>query len=231
MALWRCGLLVSLAALPLAAATIDVTAQPSLLLRPGDAIEFTFSSGSYRARTGLAPERLGFMLASLPFAPGASFTATLESSDRSLSAAFGSVAVASGSFHGSLYRGAISAISGSLEIPSGMASVFSGPAALLVLRNTGAEVTLGVPPYALSRDLSISLSRKGISVGGTVVAATLETAPQADTQLFGRDEQLGSDGGGEPVPEPRTLALVAAGGALLFVLIRRLRPIPHAGIQ
>ena len=217
MRLTRVGALAVLAASPLMANSIEVTYQPTVFLRGGDALEFRFSSWSYRAHTGTTPESMVFQLQSLALDPGAEFRATLESPDGAISADIEGLRIASGYFQGTLYRGPVWTVSGSLEVSSALADVFAGPAAVLVLRNTGRDVTLGVPPYGIASSLGVSLGGNGLSVGGIVVSAKLDTAALQSPLTGSSDGFFVVDSGPEAVPEPSSLSLLIVSGAFLFL--------------
>src|ERR1035441_2027100 len=136
-----------------------------------------------------------------------------------------------GYFQGSLYQGPVSAAYGSLALSPELSSqIFAGPAVLLVLRDTGGDVTLGLSPYSLLQSVQVSLSGDGFSVGGTVAAVSLKWADSldgaADPQPFLVTDGLGAgDPAGDPsgVPEPQSGALLALGGVLLCLMAHFLK--------
>src|ERR1035437_4653792 len=89
-----CGLAVILSALPLAAGTIDVSAQVSALLNTGDALSFTVPSWNFginAAHYGLPeyPTSVGFVFVMAAEDSLAQVEAVLVSGDGSVSVSFG----------------------------------------------------------------------------------------------------------------------------------------------
>ncbi len=230
MPLTRIGALAVLAALPLAASTI-VTYEPTVVLSGGDALAFRFSPWSYRAHTGSVPERMFFQLSSLALDPQAEFSAVLQSPDGALSAEIEGLQIGSGYFQSAAYHGPVSTLSGSFEIPPALAGVFSGPAAVLVFRNLGRDVTLGVPPIGIASTLGISLSGPDLSVGAVVVSAQLDTAAQPSMLADAIAGFPAADSAPGAVPEPSSALLLASSGALLLLVSRALKRMRRGRIQ
>lgn len=216
---WRWGVFVWLAALPVCASTIDVIGQTQVTLAPGEMLAFTFSAGSYLAQAAqyqapAYPTWINFMLATTDSASAWDLTATLQSGDGSTSVAFDDVVVSAGAFQGALYNGAVTTVSGSVELAPGIAAgVFSGPA-ILALTNAGSAVTVGLPPYLLAQTMVVSLSGGGLSVGGVLYGVSLEQAPGLSTDTA---QDLSADDP-QDVPEANSGVLLLGGGALLIGL-------------
>jgi hypothetical protein len=199
-----------LAALPVCASTIDVTGQTQVTLGPADALAFTFSAGGYLAHAAqyhapAYPTWIDFMFATADLASALDLTAELQSGDGSISVAFDNVVALDGSFQGALYNGAVTTVSGSMELaPDVAAEIFSGPA-ILTLSYAGSGVTVGLPPYLLAQTMVVSLSGSGLSVGGAMYGVSLEEAPLSPDDP--RD-----------VPEANSGVLLLGGGALLIAV-------------
>jgi hypothetical protein len=222
MNLWRGGVFVWLAALPLCAGTIDVTGQTQVTLGPGDALAFTFSASSYLAHAAqyqapAYPTGIEFLIAAANLVSAGDITVELESGDGLISVAFDNVAVSPGWVQGALYNGAAETVSGSLDLaPDMAAAIFSGPA-VLALSSAASGVSVGLPPYTLAQSMMVSLSGGGLSVGGVLYGVSLEEAPAMDDPP--------ADGPLD-VPEANSGLLLAGGGALLLALgaaLKRLR--------
>ena len=196
----RCGLFAWLTALPLCAGTISLSGQSTVTLNAGDALVFTISDYSYTSHAPafgapLNPSHVSFTLVTAPLDGAWALTAGLMSLDGSISALFDNLTLTEGSFQGSKYHGPVSTASGSMLLSADVSSqVFTGPAALLTLRNAGGDVILGLSPYTLMQDLKVTFS-------------------SGMTNLTG--DSLARDSGAD-VPEPRPLLLTALGAALLF---------------
>lgn len=197
-------MLVVLATLPLGAGTIDST---TALLHSGDSLRFEVLAWNFAAlAAGFGVEQyptgVRFVFVSAPVNSTAQFEAALDSGDGAVAAPFGALlSFAPGVFQGSGYSGTVSTLEGSLYLSEALSQqLFGGSAAVLTLRNTGADVTLGLPPYTLAQDLNVSLSGGPLSVGALNGGVTLEDAP-----------------------EPGSGALLLVGGALLCLLSRVLK--------
>jgi hypothetical protein len=204
------------------ASTIDVSAQTSVVVHAGDTLVFQLLSWNFAvdaAAFGMAanPTEVNFGLVSAPLGGAGEFAVTLESSDRSVSVAFGDLTFGPGYFQGSGYEGEVSTLQGYLSVsPVLSGEIFNGSSAFIVLRNEGPDVTLGLAPYALRQDLYSSLSEGPLSVGALPGLVDLESrANQARLMNFGGAAGLQA---GSQVPEPRSGGLLLGGGALLCVL-------------
>jgi hypothetical protein len=202
-----CGLAVILSALPLGAGTVNVSAQVAALLDNGDALSFTvpaWNFSSNAAHFGLPeyPTQVGFTFVTVPEDSLSQFEVVLQARDGSVSVSFGGpLSFAPGMFQGSLYRGPVSILAGSLQLSEALSQqLFGGSAAALILLNTGPAVTVGLPTYRLQQDLNVSLGGGGLSVGAPLGGVTLEE--------------------GTETPEPLSGALLLGGAALLYGLSR-----------
>lgn len=204
-----CGLAVILSALPLAAGTIDVSAQVSALFNTGDTLSFTVPSWNFginAAHYGLPeyPTSVGFVFVTASEDSLAQVEAVLVSGDGSVSVSFGApLSFVPAMFQGSAYSGAVSVLEGSLQISETRSQqLFGSSPAVLILLNTGPALTLGLPPYTLQQDLNVSLGGSGLSVGAVPGGVTLDPPDPPD------------------VPEPGSGLLLLGGGALLWALSR-----------
>lgn len=204
------------------ATTIDVSTQTSVVVHTGDKLVFQLLSWNFAANAAAfgmpaTPTEVNFALASAPLGGAGEFTATLESSDRSVSIAFGDLAFGPGYFRGNGHEGEVSTTQGYLALsPVLSGEIFNGSAVFIVLRNEGPDVTLGLAPYVLRQDLYATLSGGPLSVGALPGLVDLENrANQARLMNFGGVAGLEA---GSQVPEPRSSGLLLGGGALLCAL-------------
>src|SRR6476469_2012976 len=105
--------LAILSAPSIGAATIDVSADTSRIVRTGDALVFHLLTWNYAVDAAafglpLYPSAVSFALVSAPLGVGGGFAATLESADRKVSVAFGDLTFGPGYFQGSGYKGDVS---------------------------------------------------------------------------------------------------------------------------
>ena len=221
----RFGWYACLVAAPLYAGTIDVSSQSSVVLHDGDALTFAISAWSYQVHAPefgapADPSYVSFSLFTDPLIGALDLDFSLESNDGGTSAVIDDASLLSGYFQGSLYQGPVSMESGSLTMSPALSSqIFAGPAVLLVVEDTGGDVSLGLSPYPLLQSLEFSLSGGGFSVGGAVAAVTLQQAPSL---VSGKPIPMLADslGDGDPpdVPEPPSGALLALGRLCLGML-------------
>jgi hypothetical protein len=204
------------------ASTIDVSAQTSVVVHAGDTLVFQLLSWNFAVDAAAFdmpanPTGVNFALVSAPLGGAGEFAATLESSDRSVSVAFGDLTFGPSYFQGSGYEGEVSTLQGYLSVsPVLSGEIFNGSSAFIVLRNEGPDVTLGLAPYVLRQDLYSSLSGGPLSVGALPGLVDLESrANQARLINLGRAAGVEA---GSQVPEPRSGGLLLGGGALLCVL-------------
>jgi hypothetical protein len=199
------GTTMLLAALPLAANTIDVSTSALAVLHPGDTLSFEISDRSFAANAARygqpsAPTAISMQFVSTPGIRDARLAATLESQDGSVFVAFGNLlADLPGTFSGAGYQGPVTSFRGSIGLSQAQSQeIFSGSSALLVLQNRGTDdLTLGLPPYTLRQDLYLTLLAGSMSAGATQLGVQLDT---------------------EPVPEPHPGPLLLAGGLLLCAI-------------
>jgi hypothetical protein len=229
-------LAVILFALPLAAGTTDVSTFALASLGTGDELSFTVPSWNFSfnaANLGfpLYPTNIEFTFATAVQNSPGQFEAVLESGDGSVSVSFAPLSFMPATFQGTNYHGTVSVLQGSLQISETLSQqLFSSSAAVLTLLNAGPAVSLGLPPYTLKQDMTVSLGGGGLGVGARLSGVSLVDAPPARLALM--DEQLGgapllelSDAPDPPdppdtsdVPEPRSGLLLPGGGSLLWVL-------------
>jgi len=206
------GLAVILSALPLGAGTIDVSAQVSALLDSGDELSFTVSSSNFginAAKFGLPeyPTSVEFTFVSAPEDSPGQFEAVLESGDDSVSVSFGALSLLPGKFQGSSYSGAVSVLEGSLQLSETLSQeLFGSSPAVLILLSAGPALTVGLPPYTLQQDMTVSLGGGGLGVGARLGGvALLDSSDPPDPP---------------DAPEPCSGLLLPGGGALLWGLAR-----------
>lgn len=211
MAASRFGWCVCLIVAPLYAGTIDVSSQSSVTLENGNTLTYAISAWSYKVHAAALggpadPAYLSFSLLTDPLLDGLDLGFSLESYDGDVSVAVNDTVVLPGYLEGALYQGPITMDSGSMTLTPELSSqLFAGPAVLLVVRDLGGDVTLGIPPYELLQSLEVSLSGDAFSVGGTVAAVTFDPPGDPDPA---------------DTPEPQSGVLLALGGASLFLLAR-----------
>ena len=108
--------------LPLAAGTIDVSAQVAALLDTGDTLSFTVPAWNFGIAAGnyglpVYPTSVGFVFASTAEDSLAQIQAVLESGNGSVAVSFGApLSFVPATFQGSGYRGAVSILDGSLQL-------------------------------------------------------------------------------------------------------------------
>ena len=202
------GLYLAILAAPVVGAgTVDVSSANSTVVHAGETLAFqllTWNYGVNAAAVGLPlyPTAVSFDLVSAPLSLAGGFTVTLESADQTVSVAFDSLTVGPGYIQGTDYTGAVSTVRGYLQLsPSFSEALFSDGSVFLALRNEGQDVTVGLAPYAMRRDVYASLSGGPLSVGALPGVVNLESP----VGLLRTDS----------VPEPLSGGLLLGGGALL----------------
>jgi len=213
------GLCLAILSAPsIGAATIDVSADTSAILRTGDTLVFHLLTWNYAVDAAafglpLYASEVSFALVSAPPGVMGEFAATLESADRGVSVAFGDLTFGRGYFQGSGFTGNVSTLQGRLTLsPLQSEVLFGSTSAVIALRNQGPDVEVGLSPYALRQSLYAGLSGGPLSVGAVPVSVDLEgrvNRPRMNS--FGAM----SFGGETEVPEPQTGCLFLFGGALL----------------
>jgi hypothetical protein len=201
------------------AATIDVSADNSAIVRTGDALVFHLLTWNYAVDAAafglpLYPSEVSFALVSAPLGVGGGFAATLESADRKVSVAFGDLTFGPGYFQGSGYKGDVSTLQGRVSLSPWQSEVlFSSTSAAIALRNQGPDVEVGLAPYGLRQSMYASLTGGPLSVGAVTGSVDLEGhGNQARLNSFGAM----SFAVGTEAPEPQTGGLFLSGGALLW---------------
>jgi len=193
------------ASVPLAAAPINVTNQNTASLNTDDALFFTLATygfGIDAREFGLSPYPVvvSFSFVSGFAGPGGMFDAALETPSGSVIATYPDLLqFVPGEYQGSGYSGPVGVIQGSLTVSPGLSQqLFSGASAVLVLQNLGPAASVGLPPFTIAHDLTVSLYGEGLSTGAPVVEATLDDPPPPG------------------VPEPASGWLLAVGVALCW---------------
>lgn len=191
-------------------AIFDVTSHTTQKMYPGDTLYFLVSD-----LTMPVVDRVSFQFFSAPIDLSTQFEAALMSRDGSTSVEFSSPVLTAGVFSGSLYSGAVTVISGELSLPDGVsADIFQNKRATLMLRDLGPAVTVGLAPYTLTQDLSLTLGYGPVSAGAVTNGTLYEDPPPpAET------------------PESDSRLLVALAGVLLCLCSRALKRISDYRIQ
>jgi hypothetical protein len=222
MMLRRLWLLVCVAAASAFGSTIDISDLVEVTLHTGDELSFTVSDQNYKRNAGRfgAPAfatGVSFSLITASSTDQWSFTAELES--KRTAAVFSNVAIDGARVTGAAYTGPATSIHGSLQLAEeDSRAIFAGPAATLVLRNTGGDVTLGLNPNTLPRNLQVTLYGDGLQVGAVVTGVSLTrsgTQPAPPGAAFQEKGALLDPRGPESVPEPSPASLLACAGVLL----------------
>ena len=212
---WFC---LVIAVAPAMGGTItDVSSDTTTLVGTGDTLFFhvyTWNYGLHATDAGLPlyPADLQFALVSDVGSIGATFGATLESPGGDVSVSFGNLTFGAGSFTGSDYAGADATLQGYLHVSPAIGSaLFGDGSVVLALRNQGPAVPVGLPGYDLNQDMYTSLSGGQLDVGAIPgwVGQEKQTVGFLD---FGGALGFSDESG---VPEPRTGALLVAGGMVL----------------
>ena len=213
-----------LAAAPLGAAIIDVSAETSVVVRNGYTLAFelgTWNFGVNAAAFGLPqyPSDINFALISMPLSVTGDFNATLSSANGAVSVDFGSLGFGTGFIEGSEYTGAVATVQGYLHLSSLLSEeLFGGGSAVLTFRNDGADVTVGSMPWVLGQDLYASLSGGPLSVGAIPGKVMLDPPDKPENLLSSSGPStLAAE---TALPEPRSGAMLMGGGLVLFGLSR-----------
>jgi hypothetical protein len=226
----RSAILACLAVLPASAGAIDVSGQTTQTLQPGDVLSFLISDGSFSFYAGnmgiaAAPTDISVDFASLPGAAG-QFSAVLESTGGGMQAQFSQPLYwQSGVFNGSGYQGPVSVLYGSIHLPESVSQqIFSNSVAVLQLSYTGPGQTLGLSPYTLQQDMTVSLSGGALQVG----AQNQGVLFSGFTSSSGASKSADS---GFVTPEPHSFAILLAGAALFCIVGRFLKRFSQRNIQ
>jgi len=210
------AIVLAAAVLPAMAGTINVTRATEVTLARGNDLLFTISEVAFTENAeqyGLAPypTRVTFELLSTPETGSGQFLAELESPDGSISVDYPSpITWQQGEFQSDGYTGPISALYGSMHLSEALSSeLFGSGSAVLVLRNEGPRVTVGLPPYRIGQDLTASLSTGGFGIGAVVTRALFDP-PDSPADA----------------PEPGTGMLLAMGAGLCLAA-RIIKTISH----
>jgi hypothetical protein len=210
-------LAVSLALLsivgPAFAGTVSETTARSVALDAGQALEWQFGVSNFGLYSASPlPSRIAFQFNTAQFADptGYAFDASLQSLDGSQVFDLGTPLEFS---QGLLATGKsktplkISSVGAAFALSADDAASLFGESgktpALLVLRNIGAPLTVGLSGYTIAQTSAISVAGGGLSMGATVGAVWLDT-PTITIPMNGTADNT-------DVPEPGTLTLIAIG--------------------
>jgi hypothetical protein len=203
---WQLGVVVALlgASFPLTAGPINVTDQTDAAMNTDDALFFSLDTSSFAEATsneGLPtlPGVVSFRFITGSPAPSGLWAALLETSGGSQIAVFPNfMEFETAQYLSADYSGLIGEINGSLPLSSAESRQLGDLSVVLVLLNLGSNVTVGLPPYSIADDLTVSLSGGRVSTIAIVDGVTI-----ADPSPPG-------------VPEPASGWLFAAGAALCW---------------
>jgi hypothetical protein len=164
------------------AATIPA-GETTAVLHSGDSLAFeilTSNFGYNAARFGLPrnPTDVSFTFITAPVDSQVPFSAWLQSPDGTTAVPFsGLLYFSSAWFAGSQYIGFVSTISGYLHLSQAdSAGIFGSGSATLLLVDDGPEITLGLPPNSLYRDLTVTLTGGPLGVGAMSQAVRFQVA-------------------------------------------------------
>ena len=179
---------------PLGASVIDVSAQTSVEVLAGDSLltavpvwNFSINAGNYGLP--LDPTSIQFTLVTLPVTSTAAFQATLSNGTESVQFN-GPLYFVPGQLQGTFYNGAVSVLEGSVQFSEAFSQQLFSSTTTLTLLNEGPNVIVGLAPYTIKQDLTISLGGSGLSVGaveGQVFLDPPTATPEPSTWclLFG----------------------------------------------
>lgn len=150
-------------------------AHASTILNTGATLAFTISDRSFaiqstRLEGPAAPIGVLFDFVTAPMSGPTLFDAELESVNGAASVSLGTgLRFAPGRFQGTFYSGGVDVLSGSVTLPIALSEeLFAGSQAVLVLRNDGLPLTLGLAPYSTAQELEVSLDGGSFSTGAVV---------------------------------------------------------------
>jgi hypothetical protein len=211
--------LLALFTLPLCAGVVDVSFSQTALVHSGDTLSFNLFTWNYTANAQsfglpLYPTDVAFALVTAPFNGPSQFSATLTSSDASVTVGFdGTPGFAPGYLSSADFQGAVSSLQAHLHLSSALSQdLFGGGSIRLDLQNTGADLDLGLSPLTFRQDLFFTLSGGPLSVGAMPGTVTLESPSGSQSQFTGGLQLIDS------VPEPGSGWLLTGGGALLWAV-------------
>ncbi|MGO9230722.1 MAG: hypothetical protein ACLQKA_16145 [Bryobacteraceae bacterium] len=197
------------AGLPLVASPIAVTNQTTASLHTDDALFFTLATYGFAedaAEFGLPvlPTLVSFGFVTSSPGPSGYWDALLETPGGSVIATFPDLMeFETAQYQSAGYTGPVGVLEGSLTLSSAEAQQVGDSPVVLVLQNLGSTATVGLPPYSIAHDLTVTLSGSGLTTGAVVDGVTLaDPAPPG-------------------VPEPGSGWLLAAGAALCCATARR----------
>jgi hypothetical protein len=203
---WLLGVVVALlgASLPLTASPVNVAYQTSAAMNTDDALFFTLDTSTFAqaaSNEGLPtlPGVVSFRFITGSPVPSGLWAALLETPSGSQIAVFPNfMEFETAQYLSADYSGLIGEINGSLPLSSAESQHLGDLSVVLVLLNLGSTVTVGLPPYSIADDLTVSLSGGRVSTDAIVGGVTLaDPAPPG-------------------VPEPGSGWLFAAGAALCW---------------
>jgi hypothetical protein len=217
----------------LPAGTIDVSSSQTILVNGGDTLSFELFTGSFgRAaqRLNLAsdPEVLRFAFMTSPMEGEQEFSATLRSADHAISIALDdTLNFADGYYSSAGFQGAVSTLQGQFRLDSAESQdlLQSGPV-WIDLTNLGGNLTLGLAPLTLDRDLYASLSGGPLSVGAGNGAVLLEQPVRLRSARF--MAAVFAPQAFTATPEPGSAWTMVCGGGLLLGLSAAIRRISRS---
>jgi len=207
--------------------TPDLSTETTATVRTGDTLIFhlftwNFAGNTARLNLPSFPADLTFALVTAPLDAVGEFAVTLESEDRSVTAAIGDLRFNPGFFTSSGYSGEVSTLQGHLHLaPLLSQSLFESGSIVIALENLGPDLELGLPPYRLGQNVFVSLSVGRLSVGALSGGVELEK-PRNQMRSGDLASSAVLDEGAD-VPEPDSRVLFGEGGLILCALSALLR--------
>jgi hypothetical protein len=213
-------ILLAMALRPLEGARIDVSSEDQVTFEQGSSLAFSIGIWNFARMAGDAgaspyPTQISFLLSALPPWSDSAyrFGVFLESPDGRVSTPLNQgtpLGLATGYRNSYGYTGPVSVIMGSIDLTPDLAgTLFSDRAleprsdgAVLVIRNLGDNLEIGLPGYTLAQNFSASLSSSQGSLHvGAVTNRVLATSVSE-------------------TPEPASFVLALAGGATVLLARR-----------
>jgi hypothetical protein len=193
---WKSGAVVGLLAtgLSLAASPPIVVTQATASVNTDYALLFTldtskFAEAASNEGSPMLPGVVSFRFDTGSPAPSGLWAALLETPEGSVIATFPEfMEFETAQYFSPDYSGPVGEIEGSLPLSSAASQQLGDSRVVLVLLNLGPTVTVGLPPYLIADDLTVSLSGDRLTTSAPVVEVTLAdpAPPCAPEPRWGR---------------------------------------------